>query len=48
MIIVKSIFHEDNKYYPQVFLCKYLYKLINVNKTNGSRVLFFITGPFLR
>ena len=26
-IIVRSVFEEDGKYYPQVFLDKYLYEL---------------------
>ena len=25
-IIVRAVFHENNKYYPQVFLDEYLYK----------------------
>ena len=25
-IVVRSVFHEDNKYYPQVFLDESLYK----------------------
>ena len=27
IIVVRPIFHENNKYYPQVFLNEYLYKL---------------------
>ena len=27
IIVVKSIFHEDSKYYQQVYLYEYLYKL---------------------
>ena len=27
IVVVRSIFHEDNKYYPQVFLHECLYKL---------------------
>ena len=27
IIAVRSVFHEDSKYYPQVFLGKCLYKL---------------------
>ena len=27
VIIVRSVFHEDNRYYPQVFLNEYFYKL---------------------
>ena len=26
-IVVRAVFHENNKYYPQVFLDEYLYKL---------------------
>ena len=26
-IVVRVIFHENNKYYPQVFLDEYLYEL---------------------
>ena len=26
-IVVRAVFHEDNKYYPQVFLDEHLYKL---------------------
>ena len=26
-IVSKSVFHEDNRYYPQVFLGKFLYEL---------------------
>ena len=26
-ILVRSIFHKDNKYYPQIFLNGYLYEL---------------------
>ena len=26
-IVVRAAFHENNKYYPQVFLDEYLYKL---------------------
>ena len=26
-VVVRTVFHENNKYYPQVFLDKYLYKL---------------------
>ena len=26
-IVARVFFHEDNKYYPQVFLDKYLYKI---------------------
>ena len=25
-IVVRAVFHENNKYYPQVFLDEYLYK----------------------
>ena len=27
IIVVRAIFHENNKYYPQVFLDQCLYKL---------------------
>ena len=27
VIVVRSVFREDSKYYPQVFLYEYLYKL---------------------
>ena len=27
IIVVRAVFHENNKYYPQVFLDEYLYKL---------------------
>ena len=27
IIVVKAVFHENNKYYPQVFLDECLYKL---------------------
>ena len=27
VIIVRSVFHEDNRHYPQVFLNEYFYKL---------------------
>ena len=27
IIVVRAIFHENNKYYPQVFLDECLYKL---------------------
>ena len=27
MVVVRSVFHEDNKYYPHVSLNEYLYKL---------------------
>ena len=27
LIVVGAVFHENNKYYPQVFLDKCLYKL---------------------
>ena len=26
-IVVRTVFHENNKYYPQDFLDEYLYKL---------------------
>ena len=26
-IVVRAVFHENNKYHPQVFLDEYLYKL---------------------
>ena len=26
-IVVRAVFHEDNKYYPQVFLDECLYKI---------------------
>ena len=26
-IVVRAVFYENNKYYPQVFLYEYLYKL---------------------
>ena len=26
-IVVRSVFHENNKYYPQVFLYEFLYKI---------------------
>ena len=26
-VVVRAVFHENNKYYPQVFLDEYLYKL---------------------
>ena len=28
IIFVRAVFHENNKYYPQVFLGEYLYKLL--------------------
>ena len=31
-IVVRTIFYENNKYYPQVFLDKYLYKLQMIKK----------------
>ena len=34
---VTSDFHEDNKYYPQVFLNEYLYKLLGIDKTSASK-----------
>ena len=27
ILVIRSLFHEGNKYYPQVFLDEYLYKL---------------------
>ena len=27
ILVIRSLFHEGNKYYPQVFLHEYLYKL---------------------
>ena len=27
VIVVRAVFHENNKYYPQVFLVKCLYEL---------------------
>ena len=27
IIVVRAVFHENNKYYPQVFISEYLYKL---------------------
>ena len=27
IIVVRDVFHENNKYYPQDFLDEYLYKL---------------------
>ena len=27
LIVVRAAFHEENKYYPQIFLNEYLYKL---------------------
>ena len=27
IIVVRDVFYENNKYYPQVFLDEYLYKL---------------------
>ena len=27
IIVVRSVFQEENKYYPQVFLHEYLYEL---------------------
>ena len=27
IIVARAVFHENNKYYPQVFLDEYLYKL---------------------
>ena len=27
IIVVRAVFHKDNKYYPQVFLNECLYKL---------------------
>ena len=29
IIVVRAVFHENNKYYPQVFLDECLYKLYN-------------------
>ena len=26
-VVVRAVFHENDKYYPQVFLDEYLYKL---------------------
>ena len=26
-IVVRAVFNENNKYYPQVFLAEYLYRL---------------------
>ena len=44
VIVVRSVFHEDNKHNSQDVLGEYLYKLlileydrIDVNKTNGLR-----------
>ena len=31
-IVVRTIFYENNKYYPQVFLDEYLYKLQMIKK----------------
>ena len=27
ILVIRSLFHEGSKYYPQVFLDEYLYKL---------------------
>ena len=27
IIVPRAVFHENNKYYPQIFLHEYLYKL---------------------
>ena len=29
-IVVRAVFHENNKYYPQVFLKECLYNLLNL------------------
>ena len=44
-IVVRAVFHENNKYYPQVFLDECLYEIqkllyygrIDVNKTSASK-----------
>ena len=28
VIVIESVFHEGSKYYPEVFLDEYLYKLV--------------------
>ena len=30
IIVVRSVFHEDGKYYPQVYLHECLYKFVNI------------------
>ena len=45
-IVVRSVFQEDNKYYPQIFLDECLYELQNcynlINQINQKNVIFVI------
>ena len=36
MIVVRSVFHEGNEYYPQVFFDECLYKLANWDINFGA------------
>ena len=38
-IIVRVVFHENNKYYPQVFLDKCLYKVQTRKQNNLQQIL---------
>ena len=49
VIVVKSVFHEDNKYYPHVFLgeCLYKFQASEYKRIDVSvKVLFVIFGIF--
>ena len=50
MAIVRSVFHEDNKYYPKVFLGECLYKLqlLEYERIDISVKVLFIIGIFSR
>ena len=36
-IIARSVFEEDGKYYPQIFLDEFLSEGIDISKTNASK-----------
>ena len=47
VIVVRFVFHEDNKYYLQVFLDECLHKL-QMLKYDRTSILLVMSGTFLR
>ena len=48
IIDFRSVFHEGNKYYPQVFLDSCLYKFSQYDLIDKSEGITEITGTFLK
>ena len=45
-IVVRAVFHENNKYYPQILELTFLKELMFIRQANQKSVIFVTIGIF--